>query len=126
MKPAARLRRIHRYAALRRVLTRPWTKSPPINTQTRIGIATSHPGESGDVGELRKICKRFSCAVVLYYVSYNTEPLAHCRMLAKCQVKCTIVCGMRVQILCSSWFEVCIPQHWNSRTPSGRLKDKQR
>ncbi|CAL3969731.1 unnamed protein product [Diplocarpon coronariae] len=42
--------RLYRCAALCRILTRRWTKPPVLG---RIGIATSHPGDGGDAGELR-------------------------------------------------------------------------
>ncbi|PVH68047.1 hypothetical protein DL98DRAFT_522988 [Cadophora sp. DSE1049] len=56
-KPGVHPQRLYRYAALRRVLTRRWTRPAThpfeFDTRGRTGIATSHPGESGDVGELR-------------------------------------------------------------------------
>lgn len=57
-KPGVHPQRLYRYAALRRVLTRRWTRPAThpfeFDSRGRTGIATSHPGESGDVGELRK------------------------------------------------------------------------
>ncbi|KAG4428154.1 hypothetical protein IFR05_016364 [Cadophora sp. M221] len=54
-KPGVHPQRIYRYAALRRVLTRRWTRPATftLDIHGRTGIATSHPGESGDVGESR-------------------------------------------------------------------------
>ncbi|KAI9052356.1 hypothetical protein LZ554_003706 [Drepanopeziza brunnea f. sp. 'monogermtubi'] len=47
--PATRPRRIYRYAAVSRLLTRRWTRPPALG---RTGTATSRPGKPGDVGEL--------------------------------------------------------------------------